>query len=103
MTIDHTIFISVLTACGGGAIVAIINGIVNHTKNKTDVASSNIEDALKLKEAAMEQFQNTAEKLEQAQALLNEVKEENKKLLLYIAELENLLEKHNIPYEKLRW
>ena len=99
---ESTIFISILTACGGGAIVAIINAIVNRSKNKADVASSNIEDALKLKEAAMEQFQTTAEKLEKAQELLDEIKEENKKLLLYIVELENLLDKNHIPYEKLK-
>ena len=101
MPVDYTLFISLLTACGGGAVVAIINAIVNRNKNKADVASSNIEDALKLKEAAMEQFQTTAEKLEKAQELLDEIKEENRKLLLYIVELETLLEEHNIPYKKL--
>ena len=101
MSIDSTLVISILTACGGGAVVAVINAIVNRSKNKADVTSSNIEDALKLKEAAMIQFQTTAEKLEQAQELLDEVKEENRRLWIYIAELENLLDKNNISYEKL--
>ncbi len=101
MTMDPTILISIITACGGGGIVAIINAVVDRNKNKADVASSNIEDALKLKEAAMLQFQTTAEKLEQAQNLLDQVKEENKKLSLYIVELENLLDMNHISYTKL--
>lgn len=101
MPVDSTLFISIITACGGGAIVAIINAIVGRNKSKADVASSNIEDALKLKEAAMVQFQTTAEKLEQAQKLLDEIKEENKKLSIYIVELEHLLDENNIPYNKL--
>lgn len=101
MMSDPTLLVSIITACGGGAIVAIINAIVNRSKTKTDVASANIDDALKLKEAAMVQFQNTAEKLEQAQELLDQVKEENRKLSLYIAELEELLELHHISYPKL--
>lgn len=100
-SIDPTLLISLITACGGGAIVAIINAIVSRGKNKADVASSNIDDALKLKEAAMLQFQSTAEKLEQAQNLLDEVKEENRKLSLYIVELESILDLHHIPYTKL--
>ena len=101
MTMDPTILISIITACGGGGIVAIINAVVDRNKNKADVASSNIEDALKLKEAAMLQFQTTAEKLEQAQNLLDQVKEENKKLSLYIVERENLLDMNHISYTKL--
>jgi len=101
MSSDVTFLVSILTACGGGAIVAVINAVVNRNKTKADVASSNIEDALKLKEAAMIQFQNTSEKLEQAQELLDEVKEENRKLLLYIVDLEHLLDANNIEYEKL--
>lgn len=102
MPVDVTVWVSVITACGGGAIVAIINAIVNRNRNKADVASSNIDDALKLKEAAMIQFQNTAEKLEQAQELLDEVKEENRKLSLYIADLEKILDDHKIRYQKLK-
>lgn len=98
---ENTFLISILTACGGGSIVAIVNAIVNRNKTKADVASSNIEDALKLKEAAMLQFQTTEQKLEHAQELLEEVKEENRKLLEYILELEKILDNNDIKYEKL--
>ena len=89
-----------LTAVLGGSLVAVINVYANRKKTTADAAASNINDALRLKEVAMEQFNTTAEKLERAQELLEEVKRENEKLYKYIEELQKILDDHGIPYEK---
>lgn len=89
-----------LTAVLGGSLVAVINVYANRKKTAADAAASNINDALRLKEVAMEQFNTTAEKLERAQELLEEVKKENERLYNYIEELQKILDDHGIPYEK---
>ena len=89
-----------LTAVLGGSLVAVINVYANRKKTAADAAASNINDALRLKEIAMEQFNTTAEKLERAQELLEEVKKENERMHNYIEELQKILDEHGIPYEK---
>ena len=89
-----------LTAALGGSLVAVINVYANRKKTAADAATSNINDALRLKEIAMEQFNTTAEKLERAQELLEEVKKENERMHNYIEELQKILDEHGIPYKK---
>lgn len=98
---DFTVAVALITALGSGTFVAIINGFLNRRKMSADVASSNISDALKLKEAAMDQFKSTSEKLDQAQKLLEEVRQENDRLHKYIQYLEDILDENNIVYNKI--
>lgn len=98
---DTTVAVAIITALGSGTFVAIINGILNRRKTSADVASSNISDALRLKEAAMEQFKSTSEKLDEAQRLLEEVRQENDRLHRYIQYLEDILDNNSIQYNKI--
>jgi chromosome segregation ATPase len=96
---------NIITLFGGGAIVAIINAIASRGKNNTDIAQSNIDTAIKLKNEAVKEYTTAEEKLQECRKLLNEVQDELdtaksviKDLNLYIAILKRLLRDNNIDY-----
>lgn len=97
---NFVFLVFLIAACFLGVVVSILNTSRFRNRSSNDDIL-NIEDAFKLKEAAILEFQNTSNQLEQVHENLNDTKSDNLKLIEYVKTLENLLDENDIEYEKL--
>lgn len=99
---EETVLASIIAVISGGSLVAIINAFANRKKNSSDIAQSNIDTAIKLRNSAVEEYNTVEEKLTQARKLLDEVQLELSVAREHIRVLEAILDKHGIIYPKLQ-
>ena len=97
-----TVFLPILGV--GGIGVTVIGAYANRKKTKaeatetiTEGASNTIENSMKLESLAMERYEQTMDKLEQAEKLLSEVRAELLKEREYIEILQQTLRDNGIP------
>lgn len=94
----HVLTTIVIAVLGGGGIGALITALSTRNKDNSEVIISNIETAVKLRDSAMEQYDNVEAKLKDAERLLQEISAELKIHKKYIDELSRILDEHGIPY-----
>ena len=97
-----TIIISIVTAIGGGALGVLINVLAGRKKQRTDIATSNINDALKLKEVAMNNYVEVEERIDNIKAELKEVEEELYLQKQYALYLIGLLTEYEAKYKTFK-
>ena len=99
---SYEIIKTTIAVLGGGGIVAIINAFANRNKNNSDIAQSNIETAIKLKNSAIEEYNSVENKLKEARRLLDEVQLELDNAKRYINVLTRILDEKRIEYPNFK-
>ena len=82
----------------GGSLAGLITALVSAKKSRIDIDTTNIENAIKIRDEAVKEYQSIGEKLEIARELLNEAQEQLTVAKRYIDTLCDILDNKGIGY-----
>lgn len=82
----------------GGSLAGLITALVSAKKSRIDIDTTNIENAIKIRDEAVKEYQSIGEKLEIARELLNEAQEQLEVAKKYIDTLCDILDNNGIGY-----
>jgi len=92
----ETIMVGVFSILGGGGLVAIVQALTNKGKNKAEANSITFKNAMELENIAVERYVAALKKIDEAEKLLQEVRQELRELKALNRHYERLLRKHKI-------